>query len=83
MPAVLEPLRGRIRQVQPAVQLFSGRKLAVEFVGQYVVLPINAGRALTQSSPFDQQGLLQALFVITQPAGAVGRQSGTAAPWAG
>lgn len=44
MPAVLEPLRGgESAKFSLRVQLFSGRKLAVEFVGQYVVLPIKRG----------------------------------------
>ena len=41
MPAVLAPLKnGESAKFSLRVQLFSGRKLAVEFVGQYVVLPI-------------------------------------------
>ena len=44
MPAVLEPLRGgESAKFSLRVQLFSGRKLAVEFVGRYVVLPIKRG----------------------------------------
>lgn len=44
MPAALLPLRsGEAARFQLSVQLYSGGKLAAEFIGQYVVQPVRKG----------------------------------------